>query len=186
MDDGTTIIYEGHDAPKTAALPYPKLVDQPGNTPRGALTQNGRFAGAADQFKQGEADAELIRVYEKIQTGIWVFNGVFHLVDARRESDGTREVFRFRLELAANELGQEPRSQQDRLPSDLPHTRVIPSEVKVEVWRRDNGRCVKCGATDNLHLDHVLPFSRGGTSLLAENIQILCARHNLEKHDRIE
>ena len=38
VDDGTTIIYEGHDAPKTAALPYPKLVDQPGNTPRGTLT----------------------------------------------------------------------------------------------------------------------------------------------------
>ena len=61
-DDGTTIIYEGHDVPKTGALPYPKLVDQPDRTPRGTLTQNGLFARAADLFKRGEAYAESIRV----------------------------------------------------------------------------------------------------------------------------
>ncbi len=186
VDDGTTIIYEGHDAPKTQALPYPKLVDQPGRSPRGTITQNGRFAGSAERFKSGASDAELVQVYEKIQSGIWVYNGVFDLVDAWREDDGTRQVFRFRLQIAKGESGLSSGSEEESLPPDLPHTRVIPSEVKVEVWRRDGGRCVKCGADDNLHFDHVLPFSRGGTSLKTENIQILCARHNLEKRDRIE
>jgi 5-methylcytosine-specific restriction endonuclease McrA len=63
---------------------------------------------------------------------------------------------------------------------------VIPSEVKLAVWKRDRGRCVTCGSEDNLHFDHVLAFSRGGSSLLAENVQLLCARHNLSKSDRIE
>jgi 5-methylcytosine-specific restriction endonuclease McrA len=45
---------------------------------------------------------------------------------------------------------------------------------------------VKCGSDDNLHFDHIIPWSRGGTSLTAQNVQLLCARHNLEKHDRIE
>ena len=40
---------------------------------------------------------------------------------------------------------------------------------------------MQCGATDNLHFDHVLPFSKGRSSLLAENVQLLCARHNLQK-----
>ena len=111
---------------------------------------------------------------------------MFDLVDAWREDDGTRQVFRFRLQIAKGESGLSSGSEEESLPPDLPHTRVIPSEVKVEVWRRDGGRCVKCGADDNLHFDHVLPFSRGGTSLKTENIQILCARHNLEKRDRIE
>jgi hypothetical protein len=31
-----------------------------------------------------------------------------------------------------------------------------------------------------------LPYSKGGSFLVVENIQILCARHNLEKSDRIE
>jgi 5-methylcytosine-specific restriction endonuclease McrA len=68
---------------------------------------------------------------------------------------------------------------------DVSRRRVIPTAVKLEVWKRDGGKCVECGATDELHFDHVVPFSRGGTSLVAENVQLLCARHNLEKRDRI-
>ena len=63
---------------------------------------------------------------------------------------------------------------------------MIPSDVKLEVWKRDKGQCVQCGSTDNLHFDHVLPFSKGGTLLTAENVQLLCARHNLQKSARIE
>jgi 5-methylcytosine-specific restriction endonuclease McrA len=53
------------------------------------------------------------------------------------------------------------------------------------VWERDGGKCVRCGSQDNLHFDHILPFSKGGTSMLESNIQLLCARHNLSKGDRI-
>ena len=63
---------------------------------------------------------------------------------------------------------------------------MIPPSVKLEVWKRDKGKCVKCGSTNNLHLDHIIPFSKGGSSLVAENIQILCARHNISKRDKIE
>jgi hypothetical protein len=42
-----------------------------------------------------------------------------------------------------------------------------------------------CGASDDLHFDHDLPFSLGGTSITADNVQLLCARHNLAKHDAI-
>jgi 5-methylcytosine-specific restriction endonuclease McrA len=58
--------------------------------------------------------------------------------------------------------------------------------VKLEVWKRDGGKCVTCGAKDELHFDHIIPFSKGGTSLKADNVQLLCARHNLEKSDKIE
>ena len=55
----------------------------------------------------------------------------------------------------------------------------------VEVWKRDGGKCVICGASNELHFDHDVPFSRGGTSIAAANVQLLCARHNLEKRDSI-
>ena len=64
--------------------------------------------------------------------------------------------------------------------------RVIPTHVKLEVWQRDGAKCSMCGATDELHFDHILPFAKGGTSLTAANVQLLCARHNLAKSDRIE
>ena len=68
----------------------------------------------------------------------------------------------------------------------IDHNRLIPKEVKLEVWKRDKGRCGICGSQDNLHFDHIIPYSKGGSSLVAENIQLLCARHNIAKKDKIE
>ena len=69
---------------------------------------------------------------------------------------------------------------------NLEHNRLIPPQVKLAVWKRDKGKCTKCESTDNLHFDHIIPFSKGGSSLVAENIQLLCARHNIAKRDKIE
>ena len=46
-DDGATLIYEGHDEPRSTNCRNPKLVDQPMNTPKGNHTQNGKFFTAA-------------------------------------------------------------------------------------------------------------------------------------------
>lgn len=179
-DSGETLIYEGHDEPKSPHNRNPKLVDQPMSTPGGKPTQNGKFYAAAIATAQESAPQERVRVYEKIQKGIWSYNGVFHLVDAWLERDENRKVFK--LKLIAVE-GDEDFSQPAR--EDLEHRRIIPSQVKLEVYKRDQGRCVKCGASNELHFDHDLPYSKGGTSLTAENIQLLCARHNLQKSDKI-
>ena len=180
-EGGRVIIYEGHDAPRRRDGPNPKSVDQPEFIPSGKPTENGKFAAAARAFKDGESEAELVNVYEKIKPGIWVFNGVFRLVDSWTEEAEGREVFKFRLEIS-DEILESPSGRT----GDLDHLRVIPSSVKLEVWKRDGGKCTKCGSEDNLHFDHILPYSKGGSSLVAQNIQLLCARHNLEKSDRIE
>ena len=181
--DGTVIIYEGHDQPKVALDVDPKRLDQLEKSERGTLTQNGLFHQAAQHFKAGERDAERVHVYEKIKKGIWTFNGVFELLDSAIQSDGKRLVFRFKLGLISTVPVSD--AVPNKLP-DLSHTRLIPSRVKVEVWKRDQGKCVECGAVDNLHFDHVVPFSLGGTSIKAANIQLLCARHNLQKRAKIE
>lgn len=180
-DGGTTLIYEGHDEPKGARTPNPKLVDQPGLYPSGGPTQNGRFHRAAQQAQAGTRSPEKVRVYEKIRTGIWSYNGIFHLVDSWQEQDEHRIVFKFKLEAVE---GEEDLS----VPPELNPTRrrLIPTAIKLEVWKRDAGKCVMCGATDELHFDHDLPWAKGGTSLVASNVQLLCARHNLAKHDHIE
>ncbi len=60
----------------------------------------------------------------------------------------------------------------------------IPQHVKSEVWKRDGGRCIECGASDYLALDHVIPFSKGGANTV-KNLQLLCRRCNSAKGDRI-
>ncbi|MFA5038614.1 MAG: HNH endonuclease [Candidatus Omnitrophota bacterium] len=181
-DDGNILIYEGHDTPRYQGLKKnPKQIDQPILTPSGALTENGKFFKAAEGYKKSNGIPELVKVYEKIRNGIWTYTGIFKLIDAWQEPVGKRKVFKFKLKITN-------RSEADRGPSnndDLNHTRVIPTEVKLTVWERDKGRCVVCRSANNLHFDHIIPFSKGGTSLKAENIQLMCARHNLDKKDKI-
>ena len=180
-DSGNVLIYEGHDAPRTQSCRNPKRVDQPERLPSGTLTQNGLFWEAVAAYKDRRAPAERVRVYEKIKIGIWAYAGIFELIDASKEERSRRKVFKFKLRICSQVPAAVPSQQVE-----LEHARLIPTAVKIEVWKRDKGRCVQCGSSENLHFDHDLPFSRGGTSLLAKNIQLLCAKHNLQKRDKIQ
>jgi hypothetical protein len=181
-NEGRTLIYEGHDVSKTLENPIPKNIDQPMYNPIGSLTQNGLFCNAAQVFKKKGNFAELVKVFEKIHPGIWVYNGTFKLVDAWQEQKDRRKVFKFKLELTREITFKKKPLQQ----VEQAHNRIIPSEVKLEVWKRDKGKCIICGSNKNLHFDHDLPFSKGGTSLTAKNIQLLCAKHNLSKGNKIQ
>lgn len=181
-DEGRVLIYEGHDCAKTADVPDPKRIDQPTHHPGGSLTQNGLFAESVRRYQEGKAPPEKVQVYEKIRPGIWVYNGVFELIDCWTETSGERRTFKFKLRIS---------SADEHIPStttlsNQEDDRVIPSWVKVEVWKRDQGKCRKCGTGAGLHFDHIIPYSKGGSSKDPENIQILCGRHNLEKRDNIE
>jgi 5-methylcytosine-specific restriction endonuclease McrA len=118
-------------------------------------------------------------VYEKLDVGVWFDKGIFNLVDAVWEQDGNRKVFKFLLHPT-----DEVRSVNDI--TEYTHERMIPTSVKVEVWKRDGGKCRTCGATTGLHYDHILPYAKGGRSDDVVNVQILCARHNLQKSDKIQ
>jgi len=172
-----SLIYEGHDVPSNLAK-EPKEVDQPIATPKGTLTENGKFFTAAQSYKMRLVEEpHKIKVYEKIKAGIWCYKGFFNLVDAKIINTKKRNVFKFYL------LPVEFISKRKQI--TLPHSRLIPTTVKLEVWARDKGQCVLCGSKENLHYDHDLPYSKGGTSLTAENVRILCMKHNLKKSDKI-
>ncbi len=179
--NGRVLIYEGHDLPRTINGPDPKSADQPSHLRNGKPTQNSLFFEAATRAERGDMSPELVKVYEKIHNGVWAFDGVFKLVGAREEVSNERRVFKFKLELTDDQSIAETGPDKD-----LPHNRLIPSSVKLEVWKRDGGKCVLCGKRENLHFDHDIPYSRGGSSLIAKNIRLLCAKHNLQKHDKIE
>ncbi len=182
LESGGVLIYEGHDVPKNVHH-SPKTVDQQFQSIRGTITENGKFFRAAEEYKNKKALPELVKVYEKIKDGIWVFNGIFELIDAWIEKSSNRNVFKFKLLVTDKTVDQKEKRIVEL--KELDHNRMIPTSVKLEVWKRDKGQCVTCMSKDNLHFDHILPFSKGGTSLKAENIQLLCARHNLQKHDKI-
>jgi hypothetical protein len=65
---------------------------------------------------------------------------------------------------------------------DLPTAsrEAIPDEVRVFVWQRDGGRCVRCDGREKLEFDHIIPVADGGSST-ERNVQLLCEPCNRSK-----
>ena len=60
----------------------------------------------------------------------------------------------------------------------------IPENVRIEVWRRDGGKCARCGSREKLEYDHIVPISKGGSNT-ARNIELLCEKHNRSKSNNV-
>lgn len=89
-----------------------------------------------------------------------------HVLQERPKRRGERDSFR------NNSIGTAP-----------VRSRSIPQWVKIAVATRDGGTCRGCGSDYELQYDHVIPFSRGGSSDV-NNIQLLCGRCNRRKSNR--
>ncbi len=62
----------------------------------------------------------------------------------------------------------------------------LDSKLRHECFKRDNYKCLECGATNEektLHADHIHPVSQGGTDELS-NLQTLCDDCNFAKYNR--
>ena len=56
----------------------------------------------------------------------------------------------------------------------------IAEGVRLFVWQRDKGQCVKCSSRERLEFDHIIPVAEGGSST-ERNIQLLCETCNRSK-----
>lgn len=67
--------------------------------------------------------------------------------------------------------------------------RIMTASMRYDVMRRDNFRCVLCGASAEdgvqLHVDHIVPLAKGGKTEIS-NLRTLCDRCNLGKGAKIE
>lgn len=68
---------------------------------------------------------------------------------------------------------------------EKPKRRPIPEAVRIAVWRRDQGRCVKCGSRERLEYDHIIPVAEGGGDSV-RNIELLCEQCNRSKGAKIQ
>ncbi len=65
-------------------------------------------------------------------------------------------------------------------PSRYAKKAKIGKRLRTAVFERDAYRCRHCGAHTDLHLDHVVPESKGGPSTI-DNLQTLCGPCNRRK-----
>lgn len=57
--------------------------------------------------------------------------------------------------------------------------------LRASIFARDGHRCLACGATANLVIDHILPVLRGGTNDPV-NLQTLCRSCNSKKRGAVD
>jgi len=87
------------------------------------------------------------------------------------------------LALMFSETVEKGRHRQDRLthsqsccsPGPVATLETLPKEVRVAVWRRDKGKCVKCGSYRQIDFHYIVPPDRGGSDS-PDNVQLLCEK----------
>lgn len=63
---------------------------------------------------------------------------------------------------------------------DDPRRPGLPAHIRKEVIASAGGKCAKCGATERVHVDHIVPVALGGTDA-RKNLQALCQPCNNKK-----
>lgn len=94
--------------------------------------------------------------------------------EAKRKLENAKKVLRTKLGFP--DIGVE---QEEALLTDN-RRETIPDNVKMQVWKRDGGKCVRCGSQEKLEYDHIIPLCKGGSNT-ARNIQLLCEKCNRSK-----
>lgn len=127
----------------------------------------------------------LIKTLSNRDHALWLCRGkVVHLSDMGHLSEEEQK-----LEVAHAVLRHEKRYRQlqrqleafDRLErADVARRGRISDHVRLFVWQRDQGKCVKCGCAEQLEYDHIIPIVKGGSNT-ERNIQLLCEACNRGK-----
>ena len=110
----------------------------------------------------------------------WMFEGRFYWEEEGYSADEVKALVLAADRRRERRLEQAIALTSETVAEDSPARAPIPEEVRVEVWRRDGGRCVVCGSQVRLEFDHIIPITMGGSST-ARNLQLLCEACNRAK-----
>jgi len=110
----------------------------------------------------------------------WLFRDEFYWEDDGYDEVEVKALVLERLTQKDRRVQRAVALMQQTEAIDGPARAPLPDEVKVFVWNRDGGRCVKCGSNQRLEFDHVIPVAMGGANT-ARNLQLLCETCNRSK-----
>ena len=110
----------------------------------------------------------------------WMFEQRFYAEDDGLSPDDVLALVRERERRAQRRLQRAHATLAQDGGAGAPRRERIPPEVRQAVFERDRGRCVECDSDFDIQYDHLIPFSMGGASTVA-NLQVLCAGCNRRK-----
>jgi len=117
--------------------------------------------------------------------GLYAFKGFFYSVKGHYTEDQIRLLILEDFDKERRHF-EKLKTKFDEAPNeDSTYDRPrIPEKVRIEVWRRDSGKCARCGSREKLEYDHIVPISKGGSNT-ARNIELLCEKCNRSKSNNV-
>jgi 5-methylcytosine-specific restriction endonuclease McrA len=119
----------------------------------------------------------------------WLYRGktirasdIAHLSDEEQKLEVANAVLKHEKRYTQLRRQQEAYARIEHM--DGARRERIPENVRLFVWQRDEGKCVKCGGIEKLEFDHIIPVAKGGSDT-ERNIQLLCEACNRSKGTNI-
>ncbi len=158
------------------------LLDRPDNFEGGFHTEEERKQELRDKYGSLTADEILFlediepidKTYLLREVLGYSEDEFLDLVDIK-----SKAIRKAKLQDVRRKILQKAEELYGNIPTDDSRA-PISEDVKAFVWRRDSGKCVKCGSQEKLEFDHIIPHSRGGSDT-ERNIQLLCEKCNRNK-----
>jgi len=101
-----------------------------------------------------------------------------HLTEEEQKLETAHFVLRH--ERRFKKLRQQLEAYRNLERAEASRREQISDAVRLFVWQRDEGKCVKCGSKERLEFDHIIPIALGGSNT-ERNIQLLCEACNRSK-----
>lgn len=125
-----------------------------------------------------------VLIADELGGGEWLYRGEVYSANQPYTPDQVKLLVWEKKERERTKLERLKRQMEAGGATGEARRERIPEDVRTFVWRRDGGQCVRCGRTENLEFDHIIPVSKGGSNT-AKNVQLLCAECNRKKSDHI-
>jgi hypothetical protein len=131
-----------------------------------------------------QSENEPVKVPDPFADCLWIYRGFLYFASGLLSDEESRLLILEDFDKERSKFESLKRKFDSAESQDAVTRPRIPESVRVEVWRRDGGKCARCGSRDKLEYDHIVPLSRGGSNT-ARNIELLCEKCNRSKGGNI-
>lgn len=148
---------------------------------RKALHANANYRQAAQEYFERQS-----REPQRLLNWFWAYRamvvrvGPFESASVRDQHLLLIKQYVLRREREVEKIRREVEILENSENLERAAREPIPEHVRLFVWRRDKGQCVRCGSRERLEFDHIIPVVAGGSNT-ERNIQLLCESCNRSK-----
>lgn len=135
-------------------------------------------------------EAEVVPVLTQFGNGNCIYKNYVINVEDIGDNLDEEDILRIKhfvlsKEKGLNKLKKEVEAFESFDKAQVSKREKIPDSVRLFVWQRDEGKCVKCNKKEKLEFDHIIPVIEGGSNT-ERNIQLLCEGCNRSKGKNIQ